>query len=129
MRVRPSKDAITERRRALYNIVAEQRPMTVRQIYYQATVHGLVDKTEQGYERVSADLNVMRKSGELTFMNGLSMARARANIPRHTAMLRKRSTTQRNPIARSYGITIRITLGLVRKGRAVRCSLACDEQV
>jgi hypothetical protein len=30
---------------ALYEIVSEQQPMTVRQVFYQATVRGVVDKS------------------------------------------------------------------------------------
>jgi hypothetical protein len=56
---RPSAADVTERRAAIYRIVSGARPMTVRQVYYQATVQGLVEKTERGYERVSADLVVM----------------------------------------------------------------------
>jgi len=30
--------------------------MTVRQVFYQATVHGLVEKAESGYAKVQTDL-------------------------------------------------------------------------
>jgi hypothetical protein len=56
-----------ERRAALYDIVADQQPMTVRQVFYQATVHGLVAKTENGYQMVATDLSNMRKDGELPY--------------------------------------------------------------
>jgi hypothetical protein len=42
-------------------------PMTVRQVFYQATVHGLVEKAESGYAKVQNDLVLMRKSGELPY--------------------------------------------------------------
>jgi len=38
-------------RRALWEIVAEQKPMTVRQVFYQAVSRGVVDKTEAQYWR------------------------------------------------------------------------------
>lgn len=41
--------------------------MTVRQVYYQASVKGLVDKTEGGYNKVQTDLVQMRKSGTLPY--------------------------------------------------------------
>jgi hypothetical protein len=41
--------------------------MTVRQVFYQATVKGLVPKTEHGYAMVQNDLVVMRKAGELEY--------------------------------------------------------------
>jgi hypothetical protein len=47
---------------ALFNIVAEQQPMTVRQVYYQAVVRGLVPKTDDGYNDVQLALVNMRKA-------------------------------------------------------------------
>jgi len=39
--------------------------MTVRQVFYQATVRGLVEKAESGYAKVQTDLTVMRRAGKL----------------------------------------------------------------
>ena len=44
-RVRSTKAQAGDRRAALYDIIAEQHPMSVRQVFYQATVRNLVDKT------------------------------------------------------------------------------------
>ena len=66
-RVRATKAEMAERRQALYEIVAEQEPMTVRQVFYQATVRGLVEKAESGYGKVQADLTVMRRARELPY--------------------------------------------------------------
>jgi hypothetical protein len=41
--------------------------MTVRQVFYQATVHGLVPKTEQGYAMVKTDLTLMRRVRQLPY--------------------------------------------------------------
>ena len=41
--------------------------MTVRQVFYQATVRGLVEKAESGYGKVPADLTVMRRARELPY--------------------------------------------------------------
>ena len=43
------------------------RPMTVRQVFYQATVAGIVEKSEAGYNKVQTDLVQMRKAGELPY--------------------------------------------------------------
>src|SRR5262245_7094430 len=43
------------------------QPMTVRQVFYQATVHGLVEKAESGYAKVQTDLTLMRKAGDLSY--------------------------------------------------------------
>ena len=41
--------------------------MTVRQVFYQATVRGLVDKSEAGYNKVQTDLVLMRRAGYLPY--------------------------------------------------------------
>ncbi len=43
------------------------KPMTVRQVFYQATVHNLVEKSEAGYSKVQTDLVHMRRAGELPY--------------------------------------------------------------
>ena len=50
----PGKRSI-ELRGALFKIIEEQQPATVRQAYYQVTVHHLLPKTEPAYRRVGRD--------------------------------------------------------------------------
>jgi len=66
-RIRATKAEVEARREALLNIIADGRPMTVRQVFYQATVHGLVEKAETGYSKVQTDLTVMRRAGDLPY--------------------------------------------------------------
>jgi hypothetical protein len=66
-RARATKAEVEAWREALFEIVAEQQPMTVRQVFYQATVRGVVEKTEAGYIKVQTDLVLMRRSGELPY--------------------------------------------------------------
>ena len=66
-RHRSTKAEVERRRVALLAIVARMRPMTVRQVFYQATVLGLVDKSEAGYAEVQTDLVLMRRSGMLPY--------------------------------------------------------------
>src|SRR5262245_57882004 len=54
-------------RAALLDIIEAGRPMTVWQVFYQATVHDLVEKAERGYRNVQTDLTVMRRTGELPY--------------------------------------------------------------
>jgi hypothetical protein len=58
---------VEARREALVDIIDAGRPMTVRQVFYQATVRGLVEKAESGYTKVQTDLTVMRRAGELPY--------------------------------------------------------------
>jgi len=66
-RHRSTKNQVTARRDALLNIVSEIKPATVRQVFYQASVHGIVEKTEAGYAKVQTDLTLLRRSGALPY--------------------------------------------------------------
>jgi hypothetical protein len=60
-RLRNARPATRARRDAIVALVeAMSPPMTVRQVFYQATVHGIVEKTEKGYGRVQDDLVSLR---------------------------------------------------------------------
>ena len=58
---------VEARREALLDIIEAGRPMTVRQVFYQATVRGLVEKAESGYGKVKTDLAIMRRDGSLSY--------------------------------------------------------------
>ena len=49
----------------LHEIVEEMQPMTVRQIFYQATVQNIVEKTEKGYSKVQRASVHMRRENLL----------------------------------------------------------------
>src|SRR5215472_6408360 len=66
-RTRATKAEVEARREALLDIIEAGRPMTVRQVFYQATVRGLVEKAESGYSKVKTDLIIMRRDGSLAY--------------------------------------------------------------
>lgn len=66
-RRRSTSGEMAEMAASLYNIVSTQKPMTVRQCYYRATVAGLIDKTEAGYKRVQRILADMRRAGRMPY--------------------------------------------------------------
>ena len=67
-RPRRSKSDIAVIREGIYEIVEEQRPMTVRQIFYRAVSRGLVEKKESEYKgTVGRLLTEMRLDGTLPF--------------------------------------------------------------
>jgi hypothetical protein len=66
-RPRSTRAEIEQRREAFFAIVEAMRPMTVRQVFYQAMVRGLIEKTEAGYAKVQTDLAIMRKEGWLPY--------------------------------------------------------------
>jgi len=66
-RRRATKAEVELRRLDLLVIVKAMKPATVRQVFYQATVRGIVEKTEAGYTKVQTDLVQMRRSGLLPY--------------------------------------------------------------
>lgn len=64
---RSTKAEMEQFRSDLLHIVFEMQPMTVRQVFYQATVRGFVDKSEAGYNKVQNNLVHMRRSGEMPY--------------------------------------------------------------
>ena len=42
-------------------------PMTVRQMFYQCSVKGVVEKTEPGYKQIANHLGIMRKEGVIPY--------------------------------------------------------------
>ena len=66
-RDRATKTQLVERRATLREIVFNAQPATVRQIFYLASVRGIVAKDDAGYSRVQIDLVEMRRSGQLPY--------------------------------------------------------------
>lgn len=66
-RHRATKVEVAGRREALLDLAHELAPATVRQVFYQATVRGIVEKTEAGYDKVQDDLVILRRSGDLEY--------------------------------------------------------------
>jgi hypothetical protein len=56
-----------ERRAALLEIVGESPPMTARQTFYQATMRGIVERTEASYDKIKRQLVALRMTGALPF--------------------------------------------------------------
>lgn len=67
MRKRSTKAEVEERRNALHHILEEIHPATVRQVFYQATVRGVIEKTEGGYNKVQEDLVILRRAGVIPY--------------------------------------------------------------
>jgi hypothetical protein len=64
---RATGSEMEERRDRLLEIVEASQPMTVRQVFYQATVHGIVEKEETGYDKIQLTLAAMRREEVLPF--------------------------------------------------------------
>lgn len=67
-RARRTKAAISQLKDALYEVIEQYRPMTVRQVYYQAVTRALIDKTETAYKNVVCRLLAdMRRDEHLPY--------------------------------------------------------------
>jgi hypothetical protein len=66
-RSRATKLEMQARLEGLWSIVEAMRPMTVRQVFYQATVRHIVEKTEQGYDKVQIALTNMRRARTMPY--------------------------------------------------------------
>ena len=97
-RHRATRAELEERRDALFDIVADMRPMTVRQVFYQATVRGIVEKTENGYAKVQTDLAEMRRDGA----SALWLARRQHALAAQAADLQRRRGGARPTPPRFY---------------------------
>jgi hypothetical protein len=64
-RARASRSEMEARAEALLEIAEAMQPCTVRQAFYQATVRGIVEKTEAGYAKVQRQLAELRRDGAL----------------------------------------------------------------
>src|SRR4051794_22413129 len=64
-RARASRSEMEARAEVLLDIAEAMQPCTVRQVFYQATVRGLVEKTEAGYAKVQRQLADLRRAGSL----------------------------------------------------------------
>jgi hypothetical protein len=66
-RYRATKAEVELRRASLFEIISVMRPMTVRQVFYQAAIRNLVEKSDAGYDKVQADTVRMRRVGKLPY--------------------------------------------------------------
>ncbi|HJZ57157.1 MAG TPA: hypothetical protein VKE74_19460 [Gemmataceae bacterium] len=61
-RHRRTKAEIEFLRESIYKVLADDHPMTVRQVFYQLVVHDTVPKAENGYDAVQRQLLVLRRA-------------------------------------------------------------------
>ncbi len=65
---RRTKAAVQAIRDAIFELVAEYRPMTVRQVFYQLVSRGIIEKNEAEYKQTVCRLLVeMRRDGTLAY--------------------------------------------------------------
>ncbi|MCJ2060116.1 hypothetical protein MKL09_26745 [Methylobacterium sp. J-048] len=86
-RSRRSKSDVSDLKQAIYDIVAADQPMTVRQVFYQLVHRGLIEKSEAQYQQtVVRLLTTMRIEGELPFAWIVDHSRRRLVTATQTSM-------------------------------------------
>jgi hypothetical protein len=76
-RRRATREEMEERARFLIHYAAQHGPVTVRQLYYQAEVHGApgIDKTESGYDKIQRQVLDLRRAARLSYRNIADLTR------------------------------------------------------
>src|SRR5438046_984338 len=67
-------------RSAVLSVMRSYLRWTLRQLFYQCTVHGVLEKTEQSYKRLSDHLVQMRLDGTVPFERVVDGHRMRRNM-------------------------------------------------
>jgi hypothetical protein len=104
---RRTKAEIDDIKQAMIDIVEAGRPMTVRQVFYQCVVKGIIEKTEAEYlQTVIRLLTDLRMSGDIPFASIVDESRRRrvtqtfssiADAARDTAKFYRRSALRECP--------------------------------
>ena len=67
-RIRRTKADISAIRTAIYDVIEDDPPMTVRQVFYQLVARGVIEKTEEQYQgTVIRLMTEMRLDGSLPY--------------------------------------------------------------
>jgi hypothetical protein len=66
-RTRATKDEMSTRRSRVVEIIEDENPATVRQVYYQAEVYKLVGKTDGDYDKIQSMLTDLRRNGTIPY--------------------------------------------------------------
>lgn len=64
-RPRATQDEMRLRRDALLRFATEEKPVTIRRLFYRSETVGLVEKTDAGYRKIQNTTTTMRRDGEL----------------------------------------------------------------
>ena len=119
-RNRATKHEMICRHADLLAIVDQMKPMTVRQVFYQATVRNIIEKSESGYNKVQTDLvqhaQVRRAA--------VRLARRQHPVAAQAEDLQQRSGRARRDcagcIANPCGLSRRLCRDMAGEGRVSR---------
>ena len=66
-RKRATKKELQKRENFVIEFARKYHPVTVRQVFYAATVNGIIDKTEHGYHKIQQACLTARRDGRLDY--------------------------------------------------------------
>ena len=120
-RFRRTKAAITDIKKAIFDILSADNPQTVRQVFYALTVRGVIEKAEIEYQRTVIRLLVeMREAGQIPFEWIADNTRWMRKPSTFTGLESCLNSTARLLSPGSVGGDAGLRRGLVREGRARR---------
>lgn len=110
-RKRLTKAEVAELERAIYDVLAAERPSSVRHVYYALAHHSLVTKTEAGYRRIQQRCLKMRMEGRLPFSwisDGTRYSIRPSTYPDVVAGLRDFQESYRRALWRDSGVYLEV---------------------
>ena len=95
--IRRSRDEMAVIRQTIIDVIEDDPPMTVRQVFYQLVSRGVIEKTEMQYQKTVIRLMTeMRLAGDLRYDWVVSMRAAGFASPRPSTTYRTPSSTPRS---------------------------------
>jgi hypothetical protein len=122
---RRTKATIKNIRQAIYDVIDDDTPMTVRQVFYQLVARGIIEKTEAAYKgTVIRLMTEMRLGGDLPWDWVVDESRRVRITETYDSIADAIEKTAESALrARSMS---RLRRGLVREGRSRRGHVGCD---
>jgi hypothetical protein len=85
-RKRATKEEMQERREFVVDFCREFAPVSVRGVYYQATVRKLVEKTEGGYKKIQREVLNARRNGDVPYWQVSDNSRSFYQVSAHDSL-------------------------------------------
>ena len=85
-RKRATKAEMQERRAFAVDFCREFSPVSVRGVYYQATVRNLVEKTEKGYKKIQREVLQARREKQIPYWQVTDNSRSFYQVQSHDSL-------------------------------------------
>ena len=85
-RKRATPEEMQERRDFVVDFCREFSPVSVRGVYYQATVRNLVEKTEKGYKKIQREVLQARREKQIPYWQVTDNSRSFYQVKSHDSL-------------------------------------------